>query len=91
MSRQTVYNEFGTEAGLAEALARREVDRFIGDVTTAHRTPHPAPSAPHPAPRTKQPAPRTPRQAPRTPRPATKIRATSRMLLPQARPRQQHP
>ncbi|MGK5519752.1 TetR family transcriptional regulator [Micromonospora sp. URMC 107] len=32
VSRQTVYNEFGTKAGLAEALARREVDRFVGDV-----------------------------------------------------------
>ena len=35
VSRQTVYNEFGTKAGLAEALARREVDRFVGDVRTA--------------------------------------------------------
>ncbi|MFG3714111.1 TetR family transcriptional regulator [Micromonospora sp. NPDC047730] len=32
VSRQTVYNEFGSKAGLAEALARREVDRFVGDV-----------------------------------------------------------
>ncbi|MDG4817913.1 MULTISPECIES: TetR family transcriptional regulator [unclassified Micromonospora] len=32
VSRQTVYNEFGTKAGLAEALARREVDRFVTDV-----------------------------------------------------------
>ncbi|SCL51720.1 transcriptional regulator, TetR family [Micromonospora citrea] len=32
VSRQTVYNEFGTKAGLAEALARREIDRFVGDV-----------------------------------------------------------
>ncbi|MEU9506463.1 TetR family transcriptional regulator [Micromonospora sp. NPDC048170] len=32
VSRQTVYNEFGTRAGLAEALARREIDRFVGDV-----------------------------------------------------------
>ncbi|MFG1778452.1 TetR family transcriptional regulator [Micromonospora sp. NPDC049051] len=32
VSRQTVYNEFGTKAGLAEALARREVDRFVGAV-----------------------------------------------------------
>ncbi|GHJ13389.1 putative transcriptional regulator, TetR family protein [Micromonospora sp. AKA38] len=35
VSRQTVYNEFGTKAGLAEALARREVDRFVGDVRAA--------------------------------------------------------
>ncbi|MFC4021307.1 TetR family transcriptional regulator [Micromonospora sp. GCM10011542] len=35
VSRQTVYNEFGNKAGLAEALARREVDRFVGDVRTA--------------------------------------------------------
>ena len=32
VSRQTVYNEFGSKAGLAEALARREVDRFVGEV-----------------------------------------------------------
>ncbi|MBQ0900707.1 TetR/AcrR family transcriptional regulator [Micromonospora sp. U21] len=35
VSRQTVYNEFGSKAGLAEALARREVDRFVGDVRGA--------------------------------------------------------
>ena len=34
VSRQTVYNEFGSKAGLAEALARREVDRFVGEVRT---------------------------------------------------------
>ncbi|MCI4064749.1 TetR family transcriptional regulator [Micromonospora sp. R77] len=32
VSRQTVYNEFRSKAGLAEALARREVDRFVGEV-----------------------------------------------------------
>ncbi|WP_433391305.1 TetR family transcriptional regulator [Micromonospora sp. KLBMP9576] len=40
VSRQTVYNEFGSKAGLAEALARREIDRFVEDVRTllaAHR------------------------------------------------------
>ncbi|NES28515.1 TetR family transcriptional regulator [Micromonospora terminaliae] len=35
VSRQTVYNEFGSKAGLAEALARREVDRFVGEVRAA--------------------------------------------------------
>ncbi|MEH1169975.1 TetR family transcriptional regulator [Micromonospora sp. CPCC 205539] len=35
VSRQTVYNEFGSKAALAEALARREVDRFVGDVQVA--------------------------------------------------------
>ncbi|GGO30786.1 TetR/AcrR family transcriptional regulator [Micromonospora parathelypteridis] len=35
VSRQTVYNEFGSKAGLAEALARAEVDRFVGDVRAA--------------------------------------------------------
>ncbi|MGQ5262142.1 TetR family transcriptional regulator [Micromonospora sp. ZYX-F-536] len=35
VSRQTVYNEFGSKAGLAEALARQEVDRFVGDVRAA--------------------------------------------------------
>ncbi|MCG5472740.1 TetR family transcriptional regulator [Micromonospora sp. LAH09] len=39
VSRQTVYNEFGSKAGLAEALARREVDRFVGDVR-AHLLAH---------------------------------------------------
>ncbi|MFI6819394.1 TetR family transcriptional regulator [Micromonospora sp. NPDC050187] len=37
VSRQTVYNEFGSKAGLAEALARREVDRFVADVRAALR------------------------------------------------------
>jgi AcrR family transcriptional regulator len=37
VSRQTVYNEFGSKAGLAEALARREVDRFVGDVRAVLR------------------------------------------------------
>ncbi|MEV4492743.1 TetR family transcriptional regulator [Micromonospora coxensis] len=35
VSRQTVYNEFGSKAGLAEALARREVDRFVTEVRGA--------------------------------------------------------
>lgn len=35
VSRQTLYNEFGTKAGLAEALARHEVDRFVGEVRAA--------------------------------------------------------
>ncbi|SCG69873.1 TetR family transcriptional regulator [Micromonospora coxensis] len=35
VSRQTVYNEFGSKAGLAEALARREVDRFVAEVRRA--------------------------------------------------------
>ncbi|MEV4715963.1 TetR family transcriptional regulator [Micromonospora noduli] len=35
VSRQTVYNEFGSKAGLAEALARAEVDRFVGAVRAA--------------------------------------------------------
>ncbi|MEU4337569.1 TetR family transcriptional regulator [Micromonospora lupini] len=35
VSRQTVYNEFGSKGGLGEALARREVDRFVGDVRAA--------------------------------------------------------
>ncbi|SCL49401.1 TetR/AcrR family transcriptional regulator [Micromonospora peucetia] len=38
VSRQTVYNEFGSKAGLAEALARREIDRFVGDVRALLRT-----------------------------------------------------
>ncbi|WDZ87437.1 TetR/AcrR family transcriptional regulator [Micromonospora cathayae] len=37
VSRQTVYNEFGSRAGLAEALARREVDRFVGAVRAVLR------------------------------------------------------
>jgi AcrR family transcriptional regulator len=35
VSRQTVYNEYATKAGLADALAQREIDRFVGDVRTA--------------------------------------------------------
>ena len=34
ISRQTVYNEFTSKAGLAEALAQREVERFVVDVRT---------------------------------------------------------
>ncbi|RSM69455.1 TetR family transcriptional regulator [Actinoplanes sp. ATCC 53533] len=34
VSRQTVYNEFATKTGLAEALAAREVERFVTDVRT---------------------------------------------------------
>ena len=37
VSRQTVYNEFGSKAGLAEALARREVDRFVAEVRATLR------------------------------------------------------
>ncbi|MDN4172124.1 TetR family transcriptional regulator [Nocardioides sp. SOB77] len=33
VSRQTVYNEMGTKAGLAEAMVARELDRFLGVVT----------------------------------------------------------
>jgi AcrR family transcriptional regulator len=35
VSRQTVYNEYTTKAGLADALAQREIDRFVDDVRTA--------------------------------------------------------
>jgi AcrR family transcriptional regulator len=35
VSRQTVYNEFGSKAGLAEALAQREIDRFVAEVRAA--------------------------------------------------------
>ena len=32
VSRQTVYNEFGGRAGLAEAVAVREIERFVSGV-----------------------------------------------------------
>jgi AcrR family transcriptional regulator len=35
VSRQTVYNEIGTKAGLAEAMILRELDRFLGVVQLA--------------------------------------------------------
>lgn len=35
VSRQTVYNEFATKAGLGEAVAQREIDRFVADVRAA--------------------------------------------------------
>jgi AcrR family transcriptional regulator len=35
VSRQTVYNEVGTKAGLAEAMILHELDRFLGVVTLA--------------------------------------------------------
>ncbi|MFB9234297.1 TetR family transcriptional regulator [Plantactinospora siamensis] len=38
VSRQTVYNEFGSKAGLAAALAQREIDRFVAEVRTALET-----------------------------------------------------
>jgi AcrR family transcriptional regulator len=34
VSRQTVYNEFASKPGLAEALAQREVERFVTGVRT---------------------------------------------------------
>jgi len=41
VSRQTVYNEVGTKAGLAEAMILHELDRFLGVVTLAFDV-HPA-------------------------------------------------
>jgi AcrR family transcriptional regulator len=41
VSRQTVYNEVGTKAGLAEAMILHELDRFLGVVTAAFDA-HPA-------------------------------------------------
>jgi AcrR family transcriptional regulator len=35
VSRQTVYNEFANKAGLAEAVAQREIDRFVAAVREA--------------------------------------------------------
>jgi AcrR family transcriptional regulator len=35
VSRQTVYNEVGTKAGLAEAMILHELDRFLGVVNLA--------------------------------------------------------
>ncbi len=35
VSRQTVYNEMGTKAGLAEAMILHELDRFLGVVSLA--------------------------------------------------------
>ncbi len=35
VSRQTVYNEVGTKAGLAEAMILRELERFLATVTVA--------------------------------------------------------
>ncbi|WP_232677263.1 TetR/AcrR family transcriptional regulator [Nocardioides sp. R-C-SC26] len=35
VSRQTVHNEMGTKAGLAEAMILRELDRFMGVVSLA--------------------------------------------------------
>jgi len=38
VSRQTVYNEIGTKAELAEAMILRELERFLGCVTRAFET-----------------------------------------------------
>jgi AcrR family transcriptional regulator len=35
VSRQTVYNEMGTKAGLAEAMILHELERFLGVVSAA--------------------------------------------------------
>jgi AcrR family transcriptional regulator len=35
VSRQTVYNEFASKAGLGEALAQREIDGFVAGVRAA--------------------------------------------------------
>ena len=38
VSRQTLYNEFGSKEGLAQALSMREADRFLGVVEDATKT-----------------------------------------------------
>ncbi|MFI9825586.1 TetR/AcrR family transcriptional regulator [Streptomyces sp. NPDC052013] len=43
VSRQTLYNEFGSKDGLARALVRREADAYLAGVDralTAHTDPH---------------------------------------------------
>ena len=35
VSRQTVHNEMGTKAGLAEAMVQRELQRFLSEVSAA--------------------------------------------------------
>lgn len=41
VSRQTLYNEFGSKDGLARALVRREVDRYLAGVRHALAGPPP--------------------------------------------------
>lgn len=41
VSRQTLYNEFGSKDGLARALVRREVDRYLAGVRTVLTAPPP--------------------------------------------------
>ncbi|MFH8348056.1 TetR/AcrR family transcriptional regulator [Streptomyces sp. NPDC018045] len=43
VSRQTLYNEFGSKEGLARALVRRETEGYIAGVTRALAEPGPAP------------------------------------------------
>ncbi|OKI09595.1 TetR family transcriptional regulator [Streptomyces sp. CB02923] len=46
VSRQTLYNEFGSKEGLARALVRRETEGYIAGVTRALAEPGPGPGAP---------------------------------------------
>lgn len=43
VSRQSVYNEFGSRAGVAQALVQREVQRFLAAVDARLAQPGPAP------------------------------------------------
>ncbi|MEV5593066.1 TetR/AcrR family transcriptional regulator [Streptomyces sp. NPDC052496] len=45
VSRQTLYNEFGSKEGLARALIRRETEGYVAGVTRALAEPGPVPGA----------------------------------------------
>lgn len=46
VSRQTLYNEFGSKEGLARALVRRETDNYLAGVARALSQGSPAHAAP---------------------------------------------
>ncbi len=50
VSRQTLYNEFGSKDGLARALVRREADGYLAEASNgpSPRTPIPATASPPP-------------------------------------------
>jgi len=47
VSRQTLYNEFGSKDGLARALVRREADAYLAGVDRALTGPAPSRADPH--------------------------------------------
>ena len=61
VSRQTLYNEFGAAAELAQAFVLREADLFLDAVQARGRPPTATTRSPRWAPRSRSSSPRPPR------------------------------